>query len=867
MFSGFRPLLATLAVSVLMLPAAASAADARALPGSVRLPDSNGVTLGSASIVRRTLTAAELAQPMSFSVTLRMRDFQGLQARIASGARIPQAEMEANYLPLRADYERVGAWLSSEGFTPTLKDMSHTSVFVRGDVADIARAFGVPFARVLASDGEYTSAVAAPQVPADLAPVVLSVNGLQPQFRLRHITSAALSPDDLVQGAIYVTPDNLNSAYDIPASATGAGQFIAVVGEAPVASSDLSAFWSAVGVAQSAGNVSTINVDSTSPSSGLTEEAALDVEWAGAMAPGAGIRYYVARNVFDCFTQVMNDLPAFPTMRVLSVSFGDTEGDQGSDTLQAFAQFFAQFAASGVSVLAASGDSGSNPSNGVSAGGFSSSSPLQVNYPASDPSVTGVGGTTLTFTGNWRDLSEVVWDDISVSQSASGGGVSNFFQKPSWQVGGTVLAGQTMRCVPDVAAISIADLQNVNVGSAFQPANGTDIGVLIFSNGKLQARAGTSLSCPVWAAVVTLINQARTANGAPSIGLLNPAAYPLMGSSAFNDITSGSNGAYAAGPGYDLCSGLGSPNVANLISALGGGVASSHRLVNLSTRAEVETGSNIVIAGFVVQGAGSKSILLRGVGPALAALGVAGVLAQPVLGVYDSTGALIATDAGWGNPPTAGTSGSGAAFRQATAADMSSVGAFALAAGSADSAMVLTLPAGSYTEQISGVGGSTGVALAEVYETSTKVPIVLSNISARCSVGANANVAISGFVVSGNQSAELLIRGVGPGLGAFGVSGVLAQPSIGLFDSGGAQIASNTGWTTSVVTGTSAVAATVRLATAADMSSVGAFALAPGSADSALVASLPPGQYTAIISGVAGSTGTGLAEVYELSGH
>jgi len=863
-------LTATLAVLALGLamayPLAARAEAPSTLHGSVRLPDANGVTLGRASIVRRALTASELSGQMSFSVTLKMRDFQELQARIALGARVPSSKMEADYLPLRADYDRVAAWLSSEGFTPTLADQSHTSVFVRGSVADIARAFGVAFARVLASDGEYTSAIAEPQIPEDLAPVVLSVNGLQPQFRLRHVRSSLAVPADLVGGSVFVTPDNINTAYDIPASATGAGQVIAIVGEAPVASSDLSAFWTAVGVAQTPGNETTINVDATTPSSGLTEEADLDVEWAGAMAPGAQLRFYVAQNVFDCFTAIMNQLPSFPTMRVLSISFGDTEGDQGTGTLEAFSQVFAQFAASGVSVLAASGDSGSNPTNGASSGGFSSSAPLQVDYPASDPSVTGVGGTTLTFTGNWKVLSEVVWDDLSVSASASGGGVSSFFLKPSWQVGGAVLAGQTMRCVPDVAAISVADLQNVNVGSAFQPDNATDIGVLIYSGGKPEARAGTSLSCPIWAAVAALINQARTANGTAAIGLLNPKIYPLVGANALNDITSGTNGAYSAGPGYDLCSGVGSPNVDNLIQALGGGVAPSHRLVNLSTRAEVETGSNIVIAGFVVAGAGSKSVLVRGVGPSLAALGVSGVLAQPVLGVYDSSGTLIATDAGWGNAPTAGTSSTGATFRQATAADMSSVGAFALTAGSADSAMVLALPAGSYTEQISGVGGSTGIALAEVYETNTSVPIVLSNISARCSVGANANVVISGFVVAGNQPAELLIRGIGPALTAFGVSGALAQPSIGLFDSSGTLIASNTGWTRSVVAGTSSVAATFRLATAADMSSVGAFALTAGSADSALVATLPPGQYTAVISGVGGSMGTGLAEVYELLG-
>jgi hypothetical protein len=195
---------------------------------------------------------------------------------------------------------------------------------------------------------------------------------------------------------------------------------------------------------------------------------------------------------------------------------------------------------------------------------------------------------------------------------------------------------------------------------------------------------------------------------------------------------------------------------------------------------------------------------------------------------------------------------------------MSAVGAFALPAGSADSAMVLTLPIGSYTVQVAGQESTSGVGLAEVYELSTSVPEVLSNISARCFVGTGAEVAISGFVVQGNAPVQLLVRGVGPALAAFGLSGLLAQPSIGIFDSKNDLIVSDAGWDNALVPGTSASGATYRPATAADMTAAGAFALTAGSADSALVVTVPAGSYTAVISGVNSTSGTALAEVYEL---
>jgi hypothetical protein len=269
----------------------------------------------------------------------------------------------------------------------------------------------------------------------------------------------------------------------------------------------------------------------------------------------------------------------------------------------------------------------------------------------------------------------------------------------------------------------------------------------------------------------------------------------------------------------------------------------SARLINISTRAEVGTGANILIPGFVISGSGTETLLIRADGPALTGFGVAGALAQPSLSLFNSAGTVVASNTGWGTNTNPAQISSAAA----------SVGAFALASGSADCAVLASLSPGAYTVQVSGVGNSTGVALAEVYEVSSG-GTRLANISTRALVGTGANIIIPGFVISGSGTDQLLARGDGPALTGFGVGGALAQPSLSVFDSSGNVIASNTGW------GTNANPAQL----ASTAASVGAFALTSGSADSALIVNLSAGAYTMQLSGVNNSTGVALAEVYEV---
>jgi len=272
---------------------------------------------------------------------------------------------------------------------------------------------------------------------------------------------------------------------------------------------------------------------------------------------------------------------------------------------------------------------------------------------------------------------------------------------------------------------------------------------------------------------------------------------------------------------------------------------SGDRVTNVSSRVQVGTGGNVLIAGFAIGGSGGsgKQVLIRGDGPTLATFGVTGVLAQPVLSVYDSNNNLVAANTGWSTNANAGQ----------IAAAAASTGAFALASGSADSALLLTLPPGAFTAQVSGLNGTTGVGLAEVYEVSNSDAYPVVNVSSRAQVGTGASILIAGFVVQGTQSATLLVRGVGPTLSTFGVTGVLAQPVLSVLNSSGTVVASNTGWSTNPN------AAQIAAATNGYT-----FALPANSADSALLLTLPPGSYTAQISGANGTTGVALAEVYKI---
>ena len=263
--------------------------------------------------------------------------------------------------------------------------------------------------------------------------------------------------------------------------------------------------------------------------------------------------------------------------------------------------------------------------------------------------------------------------------------------------------------------------------------------------------------------------------------------------------------------------------------------ADTARLVNIATRAAVGGAAGTPIPGFVLSGGGTKSIIVRAVGPTLGGFGVSGVLADPRLSIV-SGNATIATNDNW---------------LAADGAVMGAAGAFNLTAGSKDAAAVAALGAGSYSAPIVAADGGSGVALVEIYDGAPLSGVSLINASTRAFVGTGDSVLIPGFVVGGTGTIRLLVRAVGPTLGAFGVTGTLADPTITLFR-GAAALATNDNWSTA------ANAAEVASAGAA----VGAFALPAGSRDAALLVTLAPGSYSAVVSGVGNTTGTALVELY-----
>lgn len=267
------------------------------------------------------------------------------------------------------------------------------------------------------------------------------------------------------------------------------------------------------------------------------------------------------------------------------------------------------------------------------------------------------------------------------------------------------------------------------------------------------------------------------------------------------------------------------------------GSSGTARLVNIATRVAVGGSAGTPIPGFVLSGTGTKPMLVRAVGPTLAAFGVNGVLADPRFSLLGASSAVASND-NW---------------QAGDAALMTGVGAFALTVGSKDAALVATLPAGAYTAPVAATDGGSGVALLEVYDASAGSSVKVANASTRAYVGTGDSVLIPGFVISGAGALKLLIRAVGPTLGTFGVTDALADPTITLFR-GTTALATNDNWSSS--------ANPLELSEAA--SAVGAFALPSGSKDAALVATLPAGSYTAIVSGVGNTTGTALVELYAL---
>ena len=271
-------------------------------------------------------------------------------------------------------------------------------------------------------------------------------------------------------------------------------------------------------------------------------------------------------------------------------------------------------------------------------------------------------------------------------------------------------------------------------------------------------------------------------------------------------------------------------------------------LDNISTRAFVQTGDDMMIGGFIVQGTEPKSVIIRAIGPELAQYGVPDVLADPTLELHDGTGALIASNDSWLHTMLGGiiTSDQVSDIRNSGRAPTDA----------RESAIIAELPAGNYTAIVRGVNNTIGIALAEVYDLGPEGNSILANVSTRALVQIGDNVMIGGFIIRGTQPKRVILRALGPELDGYGVPNVLPDPTLELHDGSGALIASNDDWQHTIIGGI-ITADQVR-----DIRSSGHAPMDPR--ESAIIADLPPSNYTGIVRDKNIIIGVALVEVYDL---
>ena len=523
--------------------AAATAAEpATALLAQSAMPFAANVT---------ELGAADPASTVSFQVALRLRDEAALDAAINRGERLSATDLAARHWPAEAAYQAVRSWLTSHGLTVDRDAPSRLSLEVHGTAAQVAATLGVAFARVSVDGQQYVASAQAPSVPAELAPFIESINGLQPYQHMSKVqmpsaTTAVRKPSgdpspNLTFSGDYL-PGGISRAYQASGTltATGSGTRTAILIDTLPNTSDLTAFWKLSGIQQTLSDIEFEQVGTAKPAP--SGEETLDTEWASSMAPGSIVRVYatgtLAFTALDTgFEAILADIKNGTPIQQLSISLGACETAVASGQVKTDNNFFRSLAAQGVSVFVSTGDSGAKEC-GASSG-------LHPAFYSTSPFVLAVGATHLIVTAASQTApvtikSETAW-------TGSGGGVSRIFAKPSWQSS----LSYPRRAVPDVAAVG--DPQT---------------GVIIVLNGQNKEVGGTSASTPIWAGLMALVNQGRLQAGSPSLGLLPPRLYQLAGTANLRDVTKGNNGGYKAGIGYDLTTGLGSPVMSQLFNTL-----------------------------------------------------------------------------------------------------------------------------------------------------------------------------------------------------------------------------------------------------------------------------------------------------------
>jgi kumamolisin len=580
------------------------------LSGSERAPLANVTPAGQ-------LNPSERAE-----LTLVLRRRAALPADVIAGPTVLTGdELAGRYGAEPADVDLVRQTLTRLGLEITVTDPASRRVKVAGAVGDLAATFGTTLEQVSSPDPggrivTHRYRVGPLFVPAALDGIVLAVLGLdtRPQARAHFRARAAATT-----GTSYA-PNQVADIYQFPAGTTGSGQRIAIIElGGGFSASDLSAYFGGLGIAVP--SVTAVSVDGAanapgSDPTGADLEVNLDIDVIGAVAPGAAQLVYFAPNNGDQgFVDAISDAAqASPAPIAISISWGQSEDSWTAQGLSAMNEAISDAAALGITVCVAAGDNGSG--DGVTDG------KVHVDFPASSPYALACGGTKLVADVSTGVVSsEVVWNETATNEGAGGGGVSDQFALPSWQA----TAGVPARADGTTGTTGTGTGSGTGGGSGTGSGTGSghggeqhkhhehhklhgkheearateqevtssasggsgssgssggrgvpDVagnadpttGYQVYADGSAQVVGGTSAVAPLWAALISRLAQAT----GKRFGLIQPSLYagvkPGVDVTGFRDITSGNNGAYAARPGWDACSGLGSPDGTTLLKRL-----------------------------------------------------------------------------------------------------------------------------------------------------------------------------------------------------------------------------------------------------------------------------------------------------------
>jgi kumamolisin len=544
------------------------------------MPDESGSLVRLVGSERGALPEVTDAGPLNTAeraeITLVLRRRAALPEEIVTGPTVLTAdELAERYGADPADVELVRRELGAVGLAVTDVQPATRRVRVTGTLGELSSAFGTSLRLVsspaLDGQGQVTHRYREGPlyVPAALNAVVTAVLGLdtRPQARPHFRAAAAAAANTSY------TPVQVAELYGFPAGTTGAGQTVAVIElGGGFSTSDLTTYFSGLGITTPSITAASVDGAANNPgdTSGADVEVSLDIDVIGAIAPGAAqVVYFAPNNGDQGFVDAISDAAqASPAPIAISISWGQSEDSWTAQGLSAMNAAMSDAAALGITVCVAAGDNGST--DGVTDG------QQHVDFPASSPYALGCGGTKLVA----NTAAGTISSELASSEGAGGGGVSDQFALPSWQAGAGIPARAAATTTASGTATGTGSTGSTgSTGAAASGGRGVpDVagnadpatGYQIYSGGQAQVVGGTSAVAPLWSALLARLAQAT----GKRFGLLQPLVYagvsPGADVAGFRDITSGNNGAYSAGPGWDACTGLGSPDGAALLTRLQG---------------------------------------------------------------------------------------------------------------------------------------------------------------------------------------------------------------------------------------------------------------------------------------------------------